>query len=194
MDLERVNNMKHLGTVTLETERLILRKTLEDDYEPMFRNWANDERVTKYMTWAPYESAEQLKNTYHQYLLESQKKPDFYDWKIVLKKTNEPIGAISVVSMREDIKSAEIGYCLGFNWWHKGITTEAFRRVIQFLFEEVEVNRICATHDPRNPHSGDVMKKCGLQYEGTLRQAGQNMQGICDVAHYAILKEDYFKE
>ena len=34
--------MNHLGTKTLETERLILRKTLESDYEPMFRNWAND--------------------------------------------------------------------------------------------------------------------------------------------------------
>jgi ribosomal-protein-alanine N-acetyltransferase len=69
--------------------------------------------------------------------------------------------------------------------------TEAFKRVIRFLFDEVGVNRITATHDPRNPHSGDVMRKCGLRYEGTSRQAGRNMQGICDVSRYAILKEDY---
>ena len=183
--------MKHLGTVTLETERLVLRKTLDSDYEPMFRNWADDERVTRFMTWSPYESAEQLKNTYHQYLLDSQQKKDFYDWKIVLKEIGEPIGSISIVNIREDIEEAEIGYCLGYSWWHKGIMTEAFERVIRFLFEEVGVNRITATHDPRNPHSGDVMKKCGLRYEGTSRQAGKNMQGICDVSRYAILKEDY---
>lgn len=185
--------MNHLGTVTLETDRLILRKTLENDYEPMFRNWANDERVTKYLTWPPYESAEQLKNTYHQYLLESQKKSDYYDWKIVLKEIDEPIGSIGVVKLREDIGEAVIGYCLGFNWWHKGIMTEAFSRVIRFLFEEVGVNRISSTHDPNNPHSGDVMKKCGLLYEGTSRQSGLNMQGICDESFYAILREDYFK-
>ena len=46
--------MEHLGTLPLETQRLILRKTLESDYEPMFRNWANDERVTRFLTWAPY--------------------------------------------------------------------------------------------------------------------------------------------
>ena len=184
--------MNHLGTITLETQRLILRKTLEADYEPMFRNWANDERVTRYLTWTPYESAEQLKNTYHNYLLESQQKPDFYDWKIVLKDINEPIGSIGAVGIKEDIKEVEIGYCLGYNWWHKGIMTEAFKRVIRFLFEEVGVNRITAEHDPRNPHSGGVMKKCGLQYEGTSRQAGKNMQGICDLSRYAILKEDYF--
>lgn len=56
------------------------------------------------------------------------------------------------------------------------------------------VKDIEAYHDPRNPHSGDVMKKCGLLYEGTARQAGKNMQGICDNVHYAILKEDYFAE
>ncbi|MEE1048419.1 MAG: GNAT family protein, partial [Clostridia bacterium] len=61
-----IDTMKHLGTVTLETERLVLRKTIESDYEPMFRNWANDERVTRFLTWAPYESAEQLKNTYQE--------------------------------------------------------------------------------------------------------------------------------
>ena len=184
--------MKHLGTVTLETERLTLRKTLENDWEPMFSNWANDERVTRFLTWEPYESAEQLKTTYHQYLLDNQEKPDFYDWKIILKELNEPIGAISVVKLREDIEEAEIGYCLGCRWWHRGIMTEAFQRVIQFLFEEVGVNRITATHDPRNPHSGDVMKKCGLRYEGTLRQAGRNMQGICDECVYAILRDDEF--
>lgn len=67
----------------------------------------------------------------------------------------------------------------------------AFTEVIRFLFEEVGVNRIEAKHDPRNPHSGDVMKKCGLQFEGKHRQASKINQGICDVMKYAILKEDY---
>ena len=183
--------MNHLGTKTLETERLILRKTIETDCEYMFYNWANDPRVTKFLSWAAYENIQQALD-YQQYLIKNQQRDDFYDWKIVLKETNEPVGGIGVVKLREDIEEAEIGYCLGFNWWHQGIMTEAFRRVIQFLFEEVGVNRIVAEHDPNNPHSGDVMKKCGLQYEGTNRQAGKNQQGICDVVTYAILKQDYF--
>lgn len=72
--------------------------------------------------------------------------------------------------------------------------SETFKEIIRFLFEDVGLNRIEAYHDPRNPHSGDVMKKCGLLYEGTARQAGKNMQGICDYVHFAILKEDYFAE
>lgn len=184
--------MKHLGTVTLETDRLILRKTLPDDYKQMFDNWASDERVTRYLTWQPYKCAEDLKNTYHQYLLEKQENSDFYDWKIVLKETGEVIGSIGVVDKREDIAEAEIGYCMGFNWWHRGIMTEAFKAVIKFLFEEVGFNRIYAHHDVENPHSGDVMRKCGLQFEGTLRQGGKNNRGIVDINQYAIIREDYF--
>lgn len=60
--------MNLIGTVTLETERLILRKTIESDAETMFYNWANDSRVTKYLTWYLYESVEQLRTSYHQYL------------------------------------------------------------------------------------------------------------------------------
>ena len=186
--------MKHIGTQTIETERLILRKTTDSDAEPMFYNWANDERVTRYLTWSPYEDVSQLQKTYHKFLIKSRKNLNFYDWKLVLKEINEPIGSIGVVRINEDTEEAEVGYCLGFNWWHKGIMTEAFSAVIKFLFEEVGFNRIAATHDPRNPHSGDVMRKCGLQYEGTHRQSGKNMQGICDEAVYAILKEDYFKD
>ena len=53
----------------------------------------------------------------------------------MLKESGEPIGAIDVVNFREDIEEAENGYCLGAYWWHLGIMTEAFKRVIRFLFE-----------------------------------------------------------
>lgn len=53
--------MKHLGTKTIETERLLLRKTIDADAEYMFCNWASDGRVTKFLTWQPYENAQQLR-------------------------------------------------------------------------------------------------------------------------------------
>lgn len=65
--------------------------------------------------------------------------------------------------------------------------------LIRFFFEEVKLNRIEAGHDSNNPNSGKVMAKVGMQYEGTMRQAIKNNQGICDFLYYAILAEDYFK-
>ena len=43
--------LTHKGTQTIETSRLILRRAVREDAEPMFCNWASDPEVTKYLTW-----------------------------------------------------------------------------------------------------------------------------------------------
>ena len=62
---------------------------------------------------------------------------------------------------------------------------------MDYLFTEVHMNRIEARHDTNNPHSGGVMKKCGMAFEGVARASDRNNQGICDTAHYAILRSDW---
>lgn len=181
--------MNHSGTVTLETERLILRRFTPDDAETAFRNWESSEKVTRYLTWEPYKSIDDL-NGYIQYCIDEYQKPDNYNWVIEYKEVKEVIGSISVILIREDIAACEVGYCLGDKFWGRGIMPEALGEVIRFLFEEVGMNRIFATHDARNPNSGKVMEKCGLRYEGTMRQASRNNQGICDSVMRAILREE----
>lgn len=184
--------LTHKGTQTIETSRLILRRAVRDDAEPMFRNWASDSEVTKYLTWPTYEKVE----TAHQILdlwASEYEKPNYYQWMIVLKELGEPIGSISVVRQNDRVEEAEIGYCIGSHWWHKGIMTEALNAVIEYLFIEVGMNRVAARHDPNNPHSGGVMRKCGMKYEGTHRACDRNNQGICDAAQYAILRSEWKK-
>ena len=161
--------MQHCGTKRLETERLILRRYVMEDAAAVYKNWASDDEVTKYLTWPTHKS----------------------HWTIALKDNGEdPVGDIAVVNMNESISMMHIGYCIGKAWWHRGITSEALKAVMDFLFDVVGANRIEARHDPRNPNSGGVMKKCGMKYEGTLRSAGRNGQGICDECYYALLKEE----
>ncbi|MEE1164682.1 MAG: GNAT family N-acetyltransferase, partial [Lachnospiraceae bacterium] len=182
--------MEHRGTKTIETPRLILRMAQMTDSEPMFRNWASDPEVTKFLTWPTYQSIDSAYTILDLWIKEYEK-PDFYQWMIELKEIGEPIGSISVVHLRDDIAAAEIGYCIGQSWWHKGIMTEALTAVMKFLFTEVGMNRIEAKHDINNPHSGGVMKKCGMKYEGTSRASDRNNQGICDIAQYAIIQNDW---
>ena len=122
--------------------------------------------------------------------LENYEKPDFYQWAIVLKELNQPIGSISVVNSDDRVDMVEIGYCIGRNWWGRGIMPEALSAVMVYLFDEVGMQRIEAGHDPDNPASGAVLRKCGLEYEGTLRRRIRSNRGITDVAWYSILKEE----
>lgn len=182
--------MKHKGTVTLETERLILRKFTENDAEAVFRNWASDDEVTKYLTWPAHRSVEDSAG-YIAYCLGTYIEISSYQWGIELKETGELFGNISVVRMNEDIEAAELGYVIGRRFWGNGYMAEAVKAVIAFLFEEVGVNRISARHDTNNPNSGKVMKKAGMQYEGTLRQGDRNNQGIVDCAICSVLRSEY---
>ena len=182
--------LTHKGTQTLETSRLILRRAVREDAQPMFRNWASDPEVTKYLTWPAHGSVAISEMVINSWLGEYEK-DGYYQWMIVLKELGEPIGSISVVRQNDRIEEAEIGYCIGTQWWHKGITSEALPAVMEYLFTEVGMNRVAARHDPNNPHSGDVMKKCGMIYEGTGRACDRNNQGVCDAAHYAILASEW---
>ena len=182
--------MKHKGTQTIETERLILRKLSTSDAEAMYKNWVSDPEVTKYLTWPPHESVEATESLISLWEQE-YKKENHYQWGIELKSIGEVIGTISVVGMKEEIDMVHIGYCIGADWWRQGIMTEALNAVIKFFFNEVECNRIESRHDTNNPHSGEVMKKCGMTLEGRKRSADINNQGVCDVVEYAILRDDY---
>lgn len=182
--------MKHCGTQRIETDRLILRRYVIEDADAMYKNWASDSEVTKFLTWQPHSSVEVSRGIIENWLKEYSDEK-YYQWAIVLKANgNEPIGDISVVQMNEDISMVHIGYCLGRAWWRRGIMSEALKAVMDFMFDTVEVNRVESRHDPMNPNSGKVMQKCGMKYEGTLRSADRNNQGICDACYYALLRSE----
>ena len=183
--------MNHKGTVRLETQRLILRRFTLQDSEAAFQNWTSDEKVTPFLRWPTHESIETTKKVLQAWV-DGYAQDNFYQWAIVRKENEkDPIGTISVINQNEDLSIVHIGYCLGSKWWHQGFTSEAFEGIIPFLMEQVGANRIESQHDPLNPNSGKVMLKCGLQYEGTLRQADSSNQGIVDAAIYSLLATEY---
>ena len=128
--------MEHLGTICLETERLILRRFTVEDAQAMFRNWASDEEVTKFLTWPAHRSAEVSRRVLEDWVA-GDEKPDFYQWAIVPRNFGEPIGTISVVDQDDRCRKAHIGYCIGRNWWHQGMMSEALEAVMDFLFDAV---------------------------------------------------------
>ena len=184
--------MEHTGLVKIETDRLVLRKFTENDSEPAFRNWTSDAKVTKYLRWSTHTDITVTQKVIEQWVEDSER-ADFYHWAIELKELEEPIGTISVVEKNEHLNIVHIGYCIGSKWWHRGFTSEAFLAIIPFLFNEVGANRIESGHDPDNPNSGLVMKKCGLKYEGRLRQADYSNRGVVDACVYSLLREEWNK-
>lgn len=92
--------MNHKGTVVIETEKLILRPFIDEDAQAAFNNWESDERVTEFLRWPTYHDVEDTKRIIHEWV-QQYADPTYYQWAIVLKSLNEPIGSISVVDQDE---------------------------------------------------------------------------------------------
>lgn len=185
--------LEHKGTIPMFGHRIILQPFKKNDAFFMFRNWAYDPDVTRYMTWFPHKNMEESETIISSWV-SNYAKPNFYQWAILLMKIDEPIGSIGVVELDEENQSCELGYCIGKHFWHQGYTTEALKAVLKFLFEQVKFKTITARHDIRNPHSGDVMKKCGMKYIETRENIGLTKEGEpLTCAYYSISMDDWKK-
>lgn len=54
-------------------------------------------------------------------------------------------------------------------YWRSSFCTESAAKVVQFAFDELELNRVFAAAMTRNPASYKVMEKIGMKYEGISR-------------------------
>lgn len=155
--------------IKLETERLILRKLKEEDADTVFNSWTNDDDVSKYVRWSTHKNVEETK----EYIRDTEKRckeEGYYSWGIVLKEKNELIGAIS--AFPSDEGRTEIGYNIAKKHWRNGYTTEALKKVLEYLTNKVGIHQYICSHAVLNPASGAVMRKGEFKYvkDGTCEK------------------------
>lgn len=117
--------MTHRGTKVIETERLMLRKFEISDTEEMYKNWASDDEVTKYLTWSTYTNSEDVEKMISTWIPKYES-DEYYSW-IIQLKNSEVIGSIGVVGFDGGYNNAKVGYCLGRQFWGKGYCAEALK-------------------------------------------------------------------
>ena len=180
--------MKHNGTQTIETERLILRRFSERDADDRLQNWAADPRVQHEYGEPVYETAEAVRGLLAQYLA-GYAQPDFYRWAVIERSSGQNIGMIAFCKVWEDCAAAEIEYCIGADFWGHGYAGEALAAVIADTFANTGFCRLEAYHRAANPKSGRVLEKSALHRTETVercRRAGETPAGeIC----YCIERE-----
>lgn len=179
-------NLKHKGTVLLETDRFILRQFQLKDVHDVYDNWSSDSDSAKYNAWSVHEN-EYVTKSYVSEWVEYYKKLNYYHWAILDKKGNEVIGSISVSNIKSRKKRCEIGYTVAKKRWNEGIATEVLIRVLEFLISDVGFETVRAMHDVRNKASGRVMEKAGMIFIKNKMQiflSGNNFLMNCSVYEY----------
>ncbi|WP_408582326.1 GNAT family N-acetyltransferase [Leuconostoc lactis] len=172
------------GFSTLQTERLILRPVQPDDAEAMF-DYLRDEETVRFITVLPVKTVpEVLENSIQSYFMLDP----IGKWAIVYDQ--KMVGTIDL-RLNEAHRQAEIGYVLNKRYWGQGIMPEAAQAILAVGFDQLQLVRIFSEHDTRNPKSGRVMTKIGMQQEGVALKSQIIKGEIVDMVHYAITDTQY---
>ena len=181
--------LTHQGTQTLTTERLVLRRFKEGDAHQMFKNWASDPRVARFLSWESHKTVEDTQKVIEKWMKRSEN-IDRYDWGIELD--GNLIGSINIVGFSEKDEWCELGYCLGYDYWGEGYMTEAVRAVRNYLFAEIGFHRMVIRNATVNPASGRVAEKCGFKLEGIQYGVMKAREGgFYDMEEHAMVREDW---
>jgi [ribosomal protein S5]-alanine N-acetyltransferase len=174
------------GIPTLETERLVLRPFTPADAGDVQR-LAGDRSIadTTLSIPHPYEdgfAAEWI--SAHQKAFDEGTGVTFA---ITIKPDGALVGAIGLMGMTQG-HQAELGYWIGRPYWNQGFSTEAGEAILRYAFLDLGLIRVHACYFTRNPASGRVMQKLGMQHEGCRRQHIKKWDNFEDVELYGILK------
>ncbi len=150
---------------SIETERLLLRELLPTDDVGMF-SLDSDPNVHQYLGKNPVtdisQSREMIANIRQQYLDNGIGR-----WAVILKETNEFLGW-SGLKLEKNVNGHAEFYDLGYRFipkfWGNGYGYESAKAFVNFGFNDLKLDKICACFEHGNNGSQRIMEKCGFQF------------------------------
>lgn len=149
--------MNHIPFSELRTERLLLRKPVESDWE-MISYLRTDKEVNKLVKRPDAPTKEKAIDFIEKTVVRIDT-GNIYYWCISLKTHPEMIGSICLWNFCEDRKIAETGYDLSPEYQGKGIMQEAMQSVLEFGFITLRLEMIEAyTHHKNEPSKNLLLR------------------------------------
>ena len=178
-----------LPTPTLSTARLRLRPVVDSDAEDLFA-LHSDAYVLRFWdapAWTEIARAERFIASSRRLAEEGT------GARLVLERASDGafLGWCGLSSWNADYRSASLGYCLGQAAWGHGYATEAAGALLRWAFDTLDLNRVQAEADTRNPASARVLEKLGFLREGTLREDCVVDGVVSDSWVYGLLRREW---
>lgn len=181
--------INHTGTVPLETDRLVLRRTVKSDIDEFFFIQLNP-NIRRYL--GTNRLGDDLEKNRKYFDEEKYNELNYYRWTIERKEDNKILGCIYLNIHDEKARTAGIDYWIREDAWGNGYTTEASRKILNFAFDTLNINRIESCGGKDNPGTYKVMEKIGLKYEGERKEGiFYYYGGLENLVLYGITKEEY---
>ena len=178
--------MKLMGSKTRETERLILRSSKMEEQKRLWEILMIPEVNKWYLV-----GAKKHANNPSHWTWENQEK--FYKSKVD-KADNNDVFVWSVFLKPEDITIRDVGWYMDPAYQGKCYATEAAKAMIDYMFNEVEINGISSGAVKDNIGSCRIFEKLGFEKNGEVVEESPYTfyDGILTFSKYGLAKEYYF--
>lgn len=176
--------------VIIETERLILREFVAEDWQAILA-YQRDERYLRF--YPQSDSSETEAQQFVKMFLQQQaEKPRRkFQLAITLQGEDRAIGTCGIRRSSENDFEADIGFELAPEHWGQGVATEAAQAIVNYGFSELKLHRISSWCIADNTASARVLEKVGLRPEGRLRDNEYFKDRWWDTLLFGMLVDDW---
>lgn len=173
---------------TLTTARLVLRPfTLAD--AAAIQRLAGDAAIAR-GTFMPHPYEDGMAEAWITAQQADFEQGRLVNFAVTLAVQQTLIGSIGM-TLEQPHRRGQLGYWIGVPYWNQGYASEAGHAVVQYGFATLELHRIWAPHFKRNPASGRVLQKIGMQYEGCQREHYFHQGQFVDVMIYGMVRAEF---
>lgn len=165
-----INIFDHFPVIQLDG--ITLRQIIPEEDHQHYFNYINKPPVAAYLSNEDLpDSAENAKIELNYWAGLFNYRSSFY-WAVALQSSNQMIGTCGFNHWNVSQRRAEISYDLDYNYWGKGIMTQAIKAITGFGLEDMLLQRVQATVSIDNLASIKMLEKVGLNRESLLKKYG----------------------
>ena len=176
----------------IETERLILRDFVKDDWERVLE-YQIDPLYLRYYEWTESDRTPESVQEFVGWFLDHQKRNPRIKFQlaVTLKSDNLLIGNCGIRMDKVDAVEANIGYEFDPKHWNRGYATEAAHAIVDFGFSKFDLHRVWSWCIADNVGSAHVLEKLGMRLEGRLREKEFYKGKWWDILVFGILANEW---
>ena len=176
----------------LETERLVLREFIIDDWTAVLA-YQSDPLYLRYYPWLD-RTPGNVRSFINMFLDWQRERPRTkFQLAVILKENEQLIGTCGIRINNVELREANIGYELNSQFWGNGYATEAALAILRFGFEDLGMHRIIANTLAVNKSSARVLEKLGMRLEAQELEKEFFKGRWYDGLTYAILDREWLE-
>jgi len=174
-------------------DNIELRLLKSEDAEALFNEVSsNKEYLREWLAWVDEDKMVEDTKKYIEASLKRFEEKEGIDFQIW--EGDRMIGGIGMYPIDNVHKKTSLGYWLGEDSQGKGIMTDCLKKVIEYAFKDLKLNRIQITCGVGNKKSLALPQRLGFTFEGVLRQSEWLSDHFSDSEVYSLLSSEWRSE